>query len=427
MNFELSLINKFDSKNLNALLVEEIPDYNKKLLETKQIGKFGKESIQKVLNDHIKELITDAAGTGKIDNIENALFLYLFYQDQDTYYHKKIVGRSLDVSAHWKSLELKDDYSAFLNKKLYNSKNKTGIVSIRSDQNNLLILFNFGQYTTSRRKEKKQFLVSCRLNFDTKILSVGIKDSMFSKISDDDKEKFGKTRFELVQTILNEIYSMELGLRFEKYGEGLVEGALYKLFIDQSKKAENLIKQSFEEEDEEQRSVEEFKTMAKKFLEENFVLKQPEKFVEKALSMKYQDQASQMPTSSFINDGGYIFGFSFVEKQITRSDNKSEKKKPIYESKLYWNLKDLIDEYPNLSQLSIFWKFNKYDFDKKIAESDEKELSFVELDYRSHNDDLILHYYVKGNHSSIFEEYSFDRRRREDYALQQINGYLSRK
>ncbi|MGH1847163.1 hypothetical protein ABE869_10150 [Enterococcus gilvus] len=427
MKFELSLLNKFDGATLNSFLVEMIGDYNQKLLETKQSGKVGKESIQKVLNDFINGLnIVDPEDLRILEKIENTLFLFLFYQDQDTYYHKKIIGENLDVSLIWNLLEQDEEYNPFLDKKLYNSKNEHGIVSIRKDTDNLIILFNYGTYTTSKRREEKQFLVSCRLNFEAKTLSIGIKDSIFSKISEADKESFGKTRYELIQTILKSIYGMKLGLRYEKYGEGLVEEALYELFLDESKRAEELIKQSFESEDEEKRSVDEFKEMAKKFLEENFVLKEPDKFVEKALSMKYQDQATQMPMKSFTNSGGYIFGFSFVEKQITRSDNKSEKKKPIYESKLYWNLKDLIDEYPNLSQLSIYWKFNKYDFDKKTIDSTEDELSFVELDYRSNNNDLVLHYYVKGNQSPILEENSLDRRRREDYALRKINEYLSK-
>lgn len=194
MKFELSLLNKFDGATLNSFLVEMIGDYNQKLLETKQSGKVGKESIQKVLNDFINGLnIVDPEDLRILEKIENTLFLFLFYQDQDTYYHKKIIGENLDVSLIWNLLEQDEEYNPFLDKKLYNSKNEHGIVSIRKDADNLIILFNYGTYTTTKRREEKQFLVSCRLNFEAKTLSIGIKDSIFSKISEADKESFGKT------------------------------------------------------------------------------------------------------------------------------------------------------------------------------------------------------------------------------------------
>lgn len=324
-------------------------------------------------------------------------------------------------------IEGNSDYSSYLNRKLYDVINQRGIVSIRSDEEDLVILFNFGTYVTARKKDEKQFLVSCRLNFKLEMISIGIKDSCFSKISEEDKDSFGRKRYDLVENILDTIQRMDLGLGFESFGEENVEQSIYKLFKEQSCKANDLIKESFEEEDTEKRSVDEFKQMAETFLRENFVLKQPDLFVEKALSLKYQDQAAQMPLEKFANNGGYIFGFSFVEKQITRSDNKSDKKRPIYESKLYWSLKDIIDEYPNLSQLSMYWKFNQSDFEKAISDSTPEELSFIELDYRSYNNELVLYYYAKSNQVSIFEKSSLDRKRREDYALQRIIKYLSTK
>lgn len=428
MNFDLSLLNKFEGQKLNEFLGVFIPDYNQQILDSRKAGGMGKQIIRRVLNQYIQEMDLEQQENLKtLDSIDRAFFFFLFYQDQDTYYHKKIISRSLNIDYIWSSLEEDRNWKSYLNKNMVDFSTNDEVVSIRKDHEDLLILFNCGTYTTSQLKEEKPFFVSCRLNLRNKILSIGIKDSMFSKISDEDKDIFGRKRTELIAFVINKIINMNLGLSFERYAEGAVEDALYQLFIDQSNQAETLIKESFENEDEDQRSVTQFKEIAEEFLREKFGLKRPQEFVQKALSMKYQDQATQMPISKFANNGGYIFGFSFVEKQITRSDNKSDKKKPIYSSKLYWNLKDIIDEYPNISQLSMFWKFNKINFDTNIVDSDTNDLTFVELDYKCSNNDLVLHYYVKSNQLSIFEADSLDRKRREDYALRQINKYLSAK
>lgn len=428
MNFDLSLLNKFEGQKLNEFLEAFIPDYNQQLLDSRKSGEVGKKVIRRVLNQFLQELdFEQPDNLNAFESIDRAFFFFLFYQDQDTYYHKKIKNRNLNIDYVWSSLEEDNNWKKYLDKHMVDFSANDEVVSIRKDYENLLILFNCGTYTTTKRKEEKPFLVSCRLNFKNNILSIGIKDSIFSKISDEDKDVYGRKRTELIAFVINKITSMNLKLSFESYAEGAVEDALYQLFIDQSNQAEALIKESFENEDEDQRSVIQFKEIAEEFLREKFGLKRPQEFVQKALSMKYQDQATQMPISKFANNGGYIFGFSFVEKQITRSDNKSDKKKPIYSSKLYWNLKDIIDEYPNISQLSMFWKFNKINSDTNIVDSDTNDLTFVELDYKCSNNDLVLHYYVKSNQLSIFEADSLDRKRREDYALRQINKYLSAK
>ncbi|MGX7328062.1 hypothetical protein [Enterococcus bulliens] len=419
MKFEYSLLNKFNGKRLSDFLKPSIPEYNKKLIELKNEGKTGKEAVITVLNQYINS--NSEESEFDLDSIEEAFFLFLFFQDQDTYYHKKIIEIP-NLSEIWEQLQ-SSKFSSYLDKKLYDLDDSQGIVSIRKEQNSLLCLFNIGICITPNTKEEKQFLVSCRINLDSKIISIGIKDSMFSKIRDQDKTKFGGKRYDLIKSIFDQIDKMILGIEIKKFEEAQLESALYKLFKEQSEKAEDLIKRNVEEVDS-NISVEQLKEEAEEFLSKNFLLKEPEKFVEKALSIKYQDQASRMSIETFINDGGYVFGFSFVEKQLTRSDNKNDKKTPIYESKLYWNLKEIIAEYSNLSKLSVFWKFNKDNFDIRVSETLDEALTFVEVDYKIGNNELITHYYVDSSSAAIEKENSFDRIRREDYALRQIIRYL---
>lgn len=418
MEFALSLLNKFDGSRLSSFLKLYIEEYDNKLREVQNAGKSGKEGIQEVLKDSLTSMTKE-----NLDEIEDGLFSFLFYQDQDTYYHKKII-KGNNFLQSLSNIRGDTFFSRYMDRKLYNVPNEFGLISIRQEGNDLLLLFNFGTYVTKVRNDEKQFLISCRLNIETDILSIGIKDSLFSNVRAEDKLKFGGKRHSLVSTIVEEIEKLKLDINIINFQEGNLETILYKMFLSESDKAISLIKDSLEQNDGENRSIDDFETMAAEFLAEQFVLKNPEKFIDRALSLKYQDQAEQMPITSFVNSGGYIFGFSFVEKQVTRSNNKSDKKKPIYQYKLYWSLKEIIDEYPNISQLAMYWKFNKNNFEKKVAESTEGELLFVELEYKIWNNELIFHYFVNSENMVISKLNSNERKLKEDYALRKIIQYL---
>lgn len=418
MEFDLSLLNKFNGSKLSDLLEPYIEDYANKLLEARNAGKPGREGIQKVLKGNLASLPPES-----LDEIEDAIFSFLFYQDQDTYYHKKIIkGKNFTQSLK----KMKEDviYSEYMDRKLYNVPNELGLISIRQEGNDLLLLFNFGTYVTKLRYEEKQFLVSCRLNLEMNILSIGIKDNLFSNIRAEDKIKFGGKRYSLVSKVIEEVKRLQLDIDIINFQEGTLESTLYKMFVSESNKATDLIKNSLEETDQENRTIEEFERIAAEFLADKFVLKNPEKFIGRALSLKYQDQAEQIPITTFIDSGGYIFGFTFIEKQVTRSNNKSDKKKPIYHYKLYWSLKDIIDEYPSISQLAMYWRFNKHNLKKKVKDSKEDELLFVEVEYKVWNNELSLHYFVSSDNLVISKLKSDERKLREDYALRQIIQYL---
>ncbi len=421
MNFESSLLNKLTVTQTNTYFRDIIEEYDKKLKEEINSGGNPREIVINKFLNSLDE--TNPKDEKKLIDIDDTIFSFLFFQDQDTYYHRRISGEvsADDIIA---KLQLNDHCKKAINRKIFDVENDLGIVTIRKKSDDVLILFNYGTYVTAKRMKEKQFLVSCRINCSKNIISIGFKDSAFSKIKEEHKKAFGIKRNKLIKDIITKITNLKLDINIKSFKEEVIESTLYKMFVSESEKAIDLIRTKVEDADKENRNIEQLKIIAEDFLKTQFLLKNPEGFVEKALDLKYQDFAEQMEISNFINNGGYIFGFSFVEKQVTRSDNKSDKREPIYKYKLFWNLKDIIDEYLNLSQLSMYWKFNKYDSDKTIGESDDEHLTFVEVDYKSINDELVLHYFVNSDNQVLSTDNADDAKRREDYALQQIIRYL---
>lgn len=424
IRFDISLINKFQTKQLNEFLKDKISDYNKKLFEEIPNFMHGRERINKVLSDHINELESseEEEDADKLQLIEDSFFNFLFYQDQDTYYNKRISKNTGTIVQILKKISDDENFSEFLNKKLYNVDNNIGLVTIRQEKKDLLLLFNYGTQITRKKKEEKQFLVSCRINFEHKILSIGLKDSMISQINENDKANFENKRTVLIKKIIRQIKMM--GVEVENFSSEKIESALYKMFVVESNKALEVIKTKLTTNDPDSKTIKEFQDITEKFLVEQLKLINPKGFIDKAMSLKYQDQAMEMDSGEYISHGGYIFGFSFVEKDITRSENKNDKRQPIYKSELYWSIKDIIDKYPRLSNLSMFWRFNKFDFDILVYKSDSNDLASAEVEYRSLNNELIIYYFVKSSNNRIDNEASLNRKRREDFAIQKINGYL---
>lgn len=426
IGFDISLINKFQTKQLNDFLKEEIPNYNKKVFEEITKSAFGRERINNVLTGYINELEAskELQNQNKIDYIEDSFFKFLFYQDQDTYYNKRISESTDSIEKIIKKIKKDKYFSKFLDKKLYRIKNNTGLMTIRQEEDDLLFLYNFGTQVTPIKEEEKQFLVSCRVNFKQKLLLIGLKDSMVSKINEDDKAKFENKRTKLIKKVIKQI--KVLGIEVENFSSERIESALYEMFVDESKKALEVIKNKLTSNDPDSKTIQDFKDLTEEFLVDQLKLINPQEFIDKAISLKYQDQAMEMDASEYVSQGGFIFGFSFVEKDITRSENKNDKRQPIYKSELYWSIKDIIDKYPRLSNLSMFWKFNKKDFSKLVVDSNLDDLSSIELEYRSLNNELILYYFVKSKNNKIDNTTSLNRKRREDYALRKINEYLQK-
>lgn len=130
-----------------------------------------------------------------------------------------------------------------------------------------------------------------------------------------------------------------------------------------------------------------------------------EDYIHQIKAVIYQEISNTIRDSTF--DKGWVFRFVFKEGLTTRASSRTDDSGPIYGSKVYWHLKELIFKENELYEAGFSWylpwKTNKGDDD------------FVQVRLESRNESLIVHYY---------RNMSFRRREKENYVLQQINKHL---
>lgn len=438
MIFNKEILNKFTGKQLRDYMRTQITNSDDLIdEEIKDNNLMGMDAISMVLNNFISELDLNKSEDCKLlELIETDLFMFLFYQDQQMYYYKNIVPgkeetsrKEIDYYSVRDKIEGNSNYKKFVDRKLYDYDEPTNnrLVSVRFRDNEILMLFDYGRYETPIQKTEKSFFVSLRLDFKYNIASVGYKHHLLSKIKDEDKKRFNKNINGLINEVVSQVDKIDLGIDLKDFEIEQVETSLYKLFKEESDKALELIKDKVIKSDTENRTIEQFRVEADKFLTDKLDLVKPEYFIDKAIDIKYQDRAFLMSKADFIDIGGYIFGFGFVEKQVTRSENKSDDRDPIYQFKLFWNLKDIISERKKVSGLSLYWRFNYKNFNKQTKKISDIDATYVELEYRSKNKKLIIHYFVDPENSSLGGKNWELKKRREDYAIFKIIKYLRSK
>lgn len=105
---------------------------------------------------------------------------------------------------------------------------------------------------------------------------------------------------------------------------------------------------------------------------------------------------------------GWVFRFVFREGQLTRASSRTDDKSPIYGSKVYWHLKELIFKSNEMREAGFHW----YIDDPTLT--DDPKFVIVRLEARS--DTLIIHYYYRMRSS--------ERKEIEDYVLQKVNRFI---
>ncbi|MFC4323666.1 hypothetical protein [Litchfieldia salsa] len=131
-----------------------------------------------------------------------------------------------------------------------------------------------------------------------------------------------------------------------------------------------------------------------------------EDYVQQIKSVIYQDISQTCADTLFKN--GWVFRFVFREGQLTRAASRTDDKSPIYGSKVYWHLKELIFKNDEMQEAGFHWYLND------PTQTDEPK--FLQARLEARHDSLIIHYY--------YNMRTGDRKEKEDYVLQKINGYF---
>ncbi|PAD69922.1 hypothetical protein CHH83_05815 [Bacillus sp. 7586-K] len=131
-----------------------------------------------------------------------------------------------------------------------------------------------------------------------------------------------------------------------------------------------------------------------------------EDYIQQIKSVIFQDIASKCEETLFPN--GWVFRFVFREGQYTRASSRTDDKSPIYSSKVYWHLKELIFNSEDMQESGFHWYLDD--------PTETEEPRFVQVRLESRLDTLIIHYYYKMR--------THDRKEKEDYVLRKISEYL---
>lgn len=383
----------------------------------------GIDYLRIVLNEELNEL-----NDTLVDSIEQDLFDFFFSVDPEQNYYKKIgLTSGKDEYSVWESIVKNDFYSKYIDRKLFEIEDvlEHQIISIRRDRKSVKILLQFGLSVTRRRRQEKLFMVSVKIDLENMVLSFGYKHAAFTSLQDVYKIR----RDKMIEQIELLIGKMGLPVYIMEYEEIPVQKALFKIFSEEVSRTNELIEKEIKSQiSDGSDPIKEIMESIYDFLSKTMLLNNPEEFVDKALSIKFQDIAKNMSKSKFIKNGGYIFGFGFADRKVTKSMNKSDSKDPVYESKIYWSLKDIIFEYKEISSLALYWKFDLDDFGSDVTNASvTSNISFTEVEYTSVSGKLSIHHFVNSENMFISSVVAKEKERKQEYALYRIDKYLRNK
>lgn len=415
--YKFALLRNFGVESLTKYLKKQIPDFSKSL-RLQAVSK-SHEKMCNVLNEKLELGLDDSS-------IEGTLFQILVYMQPDKSYYLTL---KTDLNINDAMQHLSKKYSRIVNRKITENTNDEGsLVSIRREQNRLIFLFKEGIARLGVEEERCYFYVSCIIDFDRQ--NIEIKLSEHKRRSAGIKLKYVLNKVEkfLKDNLTFSTATESFYLMPQRDGEARIHKALYQLFAKETASSLDLIKGKIAElegEKDPELAEEELKKNVRKYLEEELHLSDSEPYVNKVLSSKYQDTVKLMSEADFINDGGFVFGFTFVDRRITKSTNKNEQNKPVYYSKIYWDLKETVKDYEEICDLGVYWKFNSVDCTRSVQETkDIEELSFAEVGLKEIHNVLEIHYYFNKDDDKDFLSCLRERRAREKYVIRKIREVI---
>ncbi|MCU4756970.1 hypothetical protein ACW4EZ_10750 [Bacillus toyonensis] len=242
------------------------------------------------------------------------------------------------------------------------------------------------------------------------------KINLFSAITIDIEKKLILIRFNLprleksshekawlldyIKTQLTKnIIFQPLKIQFSSFNETHANKTIYNLFNNLSTEVETIMDKQLESDTED---------LIDQFLKGVNVTDLESDYVKQIKSVIYQDISRSSSTKLFKN--GWVFRFVFREGRHTRASSATEHYNPIYSSKIYWNLKELIIESGEMIEVGFHW-YN-------VKKSDKTPI-IVKLE--SKNNAIISMYYNKGIKKSTVH-----RKEQEDFVLHKIRKNLYR-
>ncbi|WP_411955110.1 hypothetical protein ACKXGF_04940 [Alkalibacillus sp. S2W] len=383
--YSFPLLRNIEVKDLSELLKPRIEKFPSKFRKT--IADSGWKRINIILSDEIKNGFDDT-------DLEQQLFEKIVYELPDTIH---LLNLSSDVNAQ----EFYDSFisASVRDRKISNPvRSDEKLISVRKEEDQVIFLFNLGiTLLGDNRDQKANLYVPVIFDFNNHKCLIRLRRRQVSRSQLKTKE--------IIDEVSSYIHQFT-NIAINRFNESkLHRDVMYNLFNDEANRAEDIIRNYMDDFSEDQ-LIEKINH----FLTNDLSLSEPNEYIERITSIYYQDLFNNIDESRF--NEGYIYGFSFFDRRNNRSSTKNKRQKPIYASKIYWNLKDLIHQHRELTELSLYWKFDKDDF---TSSPEGDDFHFVEVNLREIHNTLELRFY------RTFSEF---RRSQEQYVLYKIMQYL---
>ncbi|GIN86959.1 hypothetical protein J6TS2_33450 [Heyndrickxia sporothermodurans] len=127
-------------------------------------------------------------------------------------------------------------------------------------------------------------------------------------------------------------------------------------------------------------------------------------YINQVKAVIYQDIADTFHKTLFPK--GWVFRFLFREGDYTRASSRTDDFSPIYKAKVYWNLKEIVFKEKKMQEAGLVWNLPR-----------TNGPIFVKIENK--NESVQIQYYDKPANRK-------NRKEKEDYVLQKVNGNLRR-
>lgn len=383
-NYNIPLLRNFEVNYLRDLFDDFNPEVNKLIREvTGETNSWAR--YNQVLNKLIREGYDDS-------ELEQTLFLQLAYEKTD---HSYIFNLNSEISVE----EFFDTHNNITlnNRKLTDIRNaESNLLTVRRIDNEVIFLFRFGSVNEESNKPVSLF-IPCIFDFTNNLLHIKMRKGYISK-----SEYRSKDLIELILEKINNEPTYPITI--SKYNSASLKKVLYNIFSFEAKKAEALINERVTTITEER-----LNEVIQNFLSRDLDIDITPSYIDRVKSIFYQSNSIEMDDNEFY--GGYIFAFTFLDGAMTKSLTRSSDREPVFNKKVYWNLKDIIHEEKEITEISLYWRFNENNFSQA---PNGDNFSFVEVSLKEKKGMLEIHFYQS-------EE---DRREKSEFVIYRVKEYL---
>lgn len=391
-------------KNININVFEDFFKEHKVKNRTIRIKALNTPSKYSLILNLIKEELESKESFTK-EQLEDLIFEQLYYNNNNHHYMYKFNGFFFKRSTPFEEVVgyLANQTELFFNSIIDNVLNLTrnfNICTTRIEKDKLgtvKAVHILIRISTERLKYgETHVFAGVMLDMDSGFVLIKFGFNEFSEIDEEPLKIIENIRNFLNGQGISGKVAVPLGLNIISLNEQEPKEAIFQMFEEMSKEAEAILNEKVSPETEQK---------INHFLTSELKLKHINKeYYEQIKAVIFQDISNDITPSLFKN--GWVFRFNYQEGDHTRATSKQQDRGPVYGSKTFWQLKELIYKEQEMLEAGFHWYLKDY------TQKDQ----FVDVRLTAQNDTMIVHHYSNTR---------LDRKEKEEFVLRKIAGYLS--